>query len=59
MTILDKSDFQHKLTSVGVAPPFQEVRVVDEAGNDMAPGQVGEFMAAAPCSCPVTTSGRI
>ena len=52
MTILDKSDLQHKLTSVGVAPPFQEVRVVDEAGNDMAPGHVGEIIGRGPMLMP-------
>ncbi len=52
MTILDKADVQRKLTSVGVAPPFQEVRVVDEAGNDMPPGQVGEIIGRGPMLMP-------
>jgi len=52
MTILDKNDVRHKLTSVGVAPPFQEVRVVDEAGNDLPPGQVGEIIGRGPMLMP-------
>jgi acyl-CoA synthetase (AMP-forming)/AMP-acid ligase II len=31
-----------------VAPPFQEVRVVDEAGNDRPPGTVGEIVGRGP-----------
>ncbi len=52
MTILDKTDTRRKLTSVGVAPPFQEVRVVDEAGNDLPPGQVGEIIGRSPMLMP-------
>ena len=52
MTILDKTDAPRKLTSVGVAPPLQEVRVVDEAGNDMPPGQVGEIIGRSPMLMP-------
>ncbi len=52
MTILDKYDAPRKLLSVGVAPPFQEVRVVDENDVDLAPGQVGEIVGRSPLLMP-------
>ncbi|MBW7885492.1 MAG: long-chain fatty acid--CoA ligase, partial [Caldilineaceae bacterium] len=52
MTILDKYDAPRKLLSVGVAPPFQEVRVVDELGCDLPPGKVGEIIGRSPLLMP-------
>jgi acyl-CoA synthetase (AMP-forming)/AMP-acid ligase II len=43
MTILDKFDFARKPGSVGVPPPFMEMRIVDGAGQVVPPGQVGEI----------------
>ena len=52
MTVLDRYAPPSKLTSVGVAPPFQEVRVVDADGADVAPGQVGEIIGRSPMLMP-------
>ncbi len=52
MTILDKFDFAHKPGSVGVPPPFMEMRIVDGAGQEVAPGQVGEITGRGPLMMP-------
>jgi long-chain acyl-CoA synthetase len=44
MTILDRSDLERKLGSVGVPTPFQEIKIVDDQGQELAPGQVGEIV---------------
>lgn len=48
MTILDKSHIPAKLTSVGVPPPFFEMRIVDDDGHDRPPGEVGEIVGRGP-----------
>ena len=48
MTILDKHHYAAKPTSVGVPPPFSEMRIVDEEGKDVAVGQVGEIIGRSP-----------
>jgi len=48
VTILDKTDAVRKAGSVGCPPPFSEVRVVDEAGRDLPPGQSGEIIGRGP-----------
>jgi acyl-CoA synthetase (AMP-forming)/AMP-acid ligase II len=48
MTILDKSDFPRKMDSVGTPPPFMEIRVVDEQGQDVPTGTVGEIIGRGP-----------
>lgn len=45
--------FEARLASVGVARTGVEVRVVDEAGTDLAPGEVGEII----CRSDVTMAG--
>ena len=45
--------FEARLASVGVARTGGEVRVVDEAGVDLAPGEVGEII----CRSDVTMAG--
>ncbi|MEC7256799.1 MAG: AMP-binding protein, partial [Pseudomonadota bacterium] len=34
--------------SCGIASPFRETRVVDDAGNDLPPGEVGELLIRGP-----------
>jgi long-chain acyl-CoA synthetase len=48
MTTLDKYDVPHKLNSVGSLPPFMEMRIVDEHGRDLPPGQSGEILGRGP-----------
>jgi acyl-coenzyme A synthetase/AMP-(fatty) acid ligase len=52
MTILDKFDFARKPGSVGVPPPFMEMRIVDGAGQVVPPGQVGEITGRGPLMRP-------
>ena len=48
ITVLDRSEAVRKAGSVGVPPPFYEMRIVDEDGRDCAPGQVGEIIGRGP-----------
>ena len=48
MTILDKTHYARKPTSVGVPPPFFEMRILDEEGRDVAPGEIGEIVGRSP-----------
>ena len=48
MTILDKDQYAAKPTSVGVPPPFFDMRIVDEHGRDVAIGEVGEIVGRSP-----------
>ncbi|HEX9267626.1 MAG TPA: AMP-binding protein [Candidatus Limnocylindria bacterium] len=48
MTILDKDQYAAKPTSVGVPPPFFDMRIVDEDGKDVAVGEVGEIIGRSP-----------
>lgn len=48
MTILDKHDFPRKLTSVGTLPPFMEMRIIDDQGKELPPGQSGEIVGRGP-----------
>ena len=38
----------HRAASAGRAVPFVDLRVVDEAGNDLPPGEVGEAVLGGP-----------
>jgi acyl-coenzyme A synthetase/AMP-(fatty) acid ligase len=58
VTILDKTDAVRKSGSVGCPPPFSAVRIVDEAGRDLPPGQPARSSAAAPSSCRATGASR-
>jgi acyl-CoA synthetase (AMP-forming)/AMP-acid ligase II len=40
------ADYQARPTSVGVPIPVLDVRIVDESGHDVAPGDVGEIWMA-------------
>ncbi|HFC11593.1 MAG TPA: AMP-dependent synthetase [Anaerolineae bacterium] len=48
MTILDPIQFEHKMTSVGVPMRMGDVRVVDEDGNDLPSGEIGEIIGRSP-----------
>lgn len=52
MTVLDKYDAERKLGSVGVPPPFLEMRILREDGSDCAPGEVGEICGRSPMLMP-------
>ena len=48
MTILDRDDYPRKPASVGVPPPFFEMRILDDDGNDVPQGEVGEIVGRSP-----------
>jgi acyl-CoA synthetase (AMP-forming)/AMP-acid ligase II len=48
VTVLDRLDAQRKMGSVGVPPPFYEMRIVDAEGNDAPRGAVGEIVGRGP-----------
>jgi long-chain acyl-CoA synthetase len=52
VTILDKMDYERKPDSVGVPPPFSEMRIVDVGGRDVAVGEVGEIVGRGPLLMP-------
>jgi acyl-CoA synthetase (AMP-forming)/AMP-acid ligase II len=52
VTILDRIDAERKAGSVGVPPPFFELRIVGEDGRDLPPGGVGEIVGRGPITMP-------
>jgi long-chain acyl-CoA synthetase len=52
VTILDRDDAMRKSGSVGVPPPFYEMRIVDEAGREVPAGEVGEIVGRGPITMP-------
>ncbi len=52
ITILDKNDVERKEGSVGCPPPFYEMRICDDDGNDLSPGEVGEIVGRGPIMMP-------
>ncbi len=52
VTVLDREDYAAKPDSVGVPPPFFEMRIVDESGKDLPPGEVGEICGRGPILTP-------
>jgi long-chain acyl-CoA synthetase len=48
LTILDKRDAARKSGSVGIPPIFSELRIVDEAGEELPVGEVGEIAGRSP-----------
>ena len=52
VTILDKLDFPNKMESVGIPPPLYEMRIVDDEGNILPPGEVGEIIGRGPITMP-------
>ena len=52
VTILDRDDAERKAGSVGVPPPFYEMRIVGEDGRDAAQGKIGEIVGRGPITMP-------
>ncbi|MDJ0951003.1 MAG: AMP-binding protein [Alphaproteobacteria bacterium] len=52
VTVLDKTDFPRKPESVGVPPPFFEMRIVADDGTECRPGEVGEIVGRGPIMMP-------
>jgi long-chain acyl-CoA synthetase len=52
MTILDKHDAMRKVGSVGVPPPFFEMRILNDRGEVCAPGEIGEICGRGPMLMP-------
>jgi long-chain acyl-CoA synthetase len=52
ITILDRDDAVRKRGSVGIPPPFFQMRIVRDDGSDAAPHQVGEIVGRGPLLMP-------
>lgn len=52
ITILDRNDFARKIDSVGVPVPFSDMRIIDENGNELPRGEVGEISGRSPMMMP-------
>jgi len=52
VTVLDKYDYAAKPDSVGVPPPFSDMKIVDESGNEAPAGVVGEICGRGPLLMP-------
>jgi acyl-CoA synthetase (AMP-forming)/AMP-acid ligase II len=52
VTILDRDDFPAKSGSVGTPPPLYQMRIVDDDGRDLPPGEVGEIVGRGPITMP-------
>lgn len=48
MTVQDKRHFAAKPGSVGLPPPFFEIRIVDEQGHTLPAGEIGEIVGKGP-----------
>ena len=52
VTILDRADAVRKQGSVGIPPPWFELRIVGEDGREAAVGEVGEIVGRGPLLMP-------
>ncbi len=52
MTVLDKNHYASKPNSVGPPQPFFEMRIINEQGKDLAPGEIGEIVGRGPALMP-------
>lgn len=52
VTVLDKNDYAAKPDSVGVPPPFFEMKIMDENDQEVATGEVGEICGHGPILMP-------
>jgi len=52
VTVLDKHDALRKAGSVGVPPPFFEICILDDNGNELPAGEVGEICGRSPIQMP-------
>ncbi len=48
VTILDRNDFNQQSGSVGCPPPGYDIRLVDDDGEDLGPGEIGEIVGRGP-----------
>lgn len=51
-TVLDCKDSLRKAGSVGVPPPFYELKIIDSDGTKLPPGEIGEICGRAPVLMP-------
>jgi acyl-CoA synthetase (AMP-forming)/AMP-acid ligase II len=52
VTVLDRDDAVRKSGSVGVPPPFYSMRIVDDDGQDLPAGAIGEIVGRGPITMP-------
>ena len=52
ITVLDKNHYATKPNSVGLPQPFFEMRIIDERGRDLPPGEIGEIIGRGPALMP-------
>lgn len=52
VTVLDKNDYDAKPDSVGVPPPLFEMRILNDKGEEVAAGEVGEICGKSPILMP-------
>ena len=52
LTVLDKTHFAARPNSVGPPQPFFEMRIVNENGEDVGPGRIGEILGRGPALMP-------
>lgn len=52
VTILDKEDFKTKSNSVGVPPPFFEMKILNAEGKEAEVGEAGEIVGRGPILMP-------
>jgi acyl-CoA synthetase (AMP-forming)/AMP-acid ligase II len=52
VTVLDKFDYERKPDSVGTPPPFFEMKILDESGQEVPDGEVGEICGNGPILMP-------
>jgi long-chain acyl-CoA synthetase len=48
VTVLDKYDFERKMDSVGTPPTFFEMKIMNEKGEEVPTGEVGEICGKGP-----------
>ena len=48
VTILDRNDFDRQPGSVGCPPPGYDIRIVNDDGEDLGPGEIGEIVGRGP-----------
>lgn len=52
ITVLDRNHYSTKPNSVGLPQPFFEMRILNEQGKDLAPGEIGEIVGRGPVLMP-------
>lgn len=52
VTILDRDDARRKVGSVGVPPPFFDMKIVGEDGQPLPPREIGEIIGRGPITMP-------